>query len=344
MIRIRPFRAPADYQALAPLLGTTVDRLDAEDAALPATDALTTGPDGRLTGHGRIRLLAEDRTGRPVGYATAWRAPWTPPGDLASHYALATPDVQPPPAATDVLPPPAGVPATACTRIPRAGTLTSTDVLLPLADALTTWARTAGATRLLTELPDTRLDALPALLDRGHTVDAHIRTASTTLRPSPAPLPEPPAGIRFTTLATTTVTDPAQRLHALYLATLPDNPGFADALPDYEQWHTEVLAGPAFRPDWIHLAEHTGRLVAVAAAHATPDPYTCHLTYAAVARPWRGRGLARTLKLHATDHLAHAGLRTAHTEVAAANTPMTALTTALGYTWHPGHHRLVLPL
>ncbi|MGW7446206.1 GNAT family N-acetyltransferase [Kitasatospora sp. NPDC054795] len=306
---IRPLRTPADYPALARLLAVTTDALAGEDAALPSTDALTAGPDGRLIGHGRIRLLAEDRAGRAVGYATAWRAPWTPPGDIASYITADSPDLH-----------------------------------LALVDALAGWARTVGAARLLSELPDSGLHLLPSLLDRGHTVDAHIRSATTALHPSAGPLPAAPPGVRLTTLATTTAPDPVRQLHALYLATLPDNPGHADALPDYDQWHTETLTGAAHRPDWIHLAEHQDRLVAVTAAHATPDPRTCHLTYTAVARPWRHRGLARTLKLHAHHHLAQAGLRTARTEVAAANTAMTTLNTTLGYAWHPGHHRLVLPL
>ncbi len=326
---IRPFRPETDYPALADLLtadGTeppvSAAELRGRDAALPAEDRLTTDDRGRLTGHGRVRLVQPGPTGDLLAYATAWRAPWTPPGDLASFVVSA----------------PGRAPAW----------------LLPLHDGLEHWARQVGASRLLGELPDGHEEPetdgrdsasllTGLLLGRGYRVDAHVRSATAALGRQP-PAPRTPPGLALDTLATTVAPDPERQLHALYRETLRDNPGFADALPDFDRWRAETLATPGARPDWVFTAECADRIVGVTVVHATPDPQACHVDYTAVLRPWRGRGLARALKLHAARHLVGHGVLTVHTEVEVGNVPMVAVNTALGYRWGPGHRRMVKEL
>ncbi|WP_406206236.1 GNAT family N-acetyltransferase [Kitasatospora sp. NBC_01560] len=309
----RPFQPSDDYPPLARLLSATGPRpvsaaeLRAQDAQLPSSGSLFSTPDGPLTGYGRIRLVSPGPAGELQAFATAWRAPWTPPGDVASLVVGS-----------------AGV---------------TPEQLLPLTDALEQWARGAGADRLLGELPDDRPEFLRLLADRGHRVDAHVRAA--TARLGALPPAAPPPGIRFGTLAATSAPRPALQLYQLYRETLGDNPGFADAPPDFDRWYAEVVAGAGCRPDWVFTAEFAGRIVGVTAARTTDDPRTCHVDYTGVLRQWRTRGLARSLKLHAAHRLAAYGVRTAHTEVEATNFPMIAVNSTLGYTWGPGHFRTV---
>lgn len=310
--RIRAFRTPEDHPALARLLTAatgapvTAAELVRQDAARPADNRLTTGPDGRLTGYGRIRLLAE-QAGEPVGWATAWRAPWTPPGDLASLLVLAP--GRPP------------------------------ELLGELADALACWGRDVAARRLLGELPDDRAAHLHILLSRGHRIDAHVVSAAADLAPAAA-VPAP-RGSAFTTLATTTVPDPERRVYELYRDTVADNPGFVDLLPDFAGWRAEVLDGAGCRADQVFTAEADGRIVALTAVRDTPDPAVGHVDYTAVLRPWRGRGLARALKRHAAQVLYARGVRRLHTEVEASNAAMCAVNRTLGYRPGPGHYRTV---
>ncbi|WP_380280994.1 GNAT family N-acetyltransferase [Kitasatospora purpeofusca] len=322
---IRPFRPEVDYPALAELLSAdgpvtvTAAGLREQDAALPGADDLSTDHRGRLTGHGRVRLVQPGPSGDLLAYATAWRAPWAPPGDLASLVVSA----------------PGRAPAW----------------LLPLYDGLEQWARGAGASRLLGELPDGTgetgrthgtcpSDLTGLLLGRGYRVDAHVRSAVAAVGPH-LPAPQAPPGLHLATLATTTAPEPERQLHHLYRETLRDNPGFADALPAFGPWRAEALAGPGGRADWVFTAESLGRIVGTTVVHAVPDPRACRIDYTGVLRPWRGRGLARALKLHAARHLVGHGVRTAHTEVEAGNVPMVAVNAALGYRWGPGHRRLV---
>ncbi|MER7703649.1 GNAT family N-acetyltransferase [Kitasatospora sp. NPDC097605] len=322
---IRPFRPAVDYPPLAELLSAdrpepvTVAELRERDAALPEADVFSTDHRGRLTGHGRVRLVQPGPSGDLLAFATAWRAPWTPPGDLASLAVSA----------------PGRAPAW----------------LLPLYEGLEQWARGAGASRLLGEFPDgygepghnrgtCPSDVTALLLGRGYRVDAHIRSAVAALGPH-LPAPQPPPGLHLATLATSVAPEPERQLHRLYRETLRDNPGFADALPDFEQWRAEALGGTDGRPDWVFTAECGERIVGATVVHPRPDPRACRIDYTGVLRPWRGRGLARALKLHAARHLAGHGVRTAHTEVEVGNVPMVAVNTALGYRWGPGHRRLV---
>ncbi|MBP0448369.1 GNAT family N-acetyltransferase [Kitasatospora sp. RG8] len=312
----RPFQPSTDYPPLAGLLSATgarpvtAEELRAQDARLPPSGSLFSTSGGLLTGYGRIRLVTPGADGELLAFATAWRAPWTPPGDVASLI------------------------------VGSAGLATAR--LLPLADALEQWARGAGARRLLGELPDDRADLLRLLVARGHRIDAHVRSASARL--GALPPAAPPPGIRFGTLAATSAPRPALQLYQLYRETLDDNPGFVDALPDFDRWYAEVVAGDGCRPDWVFTAEFAGRIVGVNAVRATDDQLTCHIDYTGVVRPWRSRGLARALKLHAAHRLAAHGVRTARTEVEAGNLPMIAVNTALGYRWETGHHRLVKDL
>ncbi|GAA1384193.1 hypothetical protein GCM10009639_05390 [Kitasatospora putterlickiae] len=322
---IRPFLPAVDYPALAELLSAegpvtvTVAGLMERDAALPGADELLTDHRGRLTGHGRVRLVQPGPSGDLLAFATAWRAPWTRPGDVASLVVSA----------------PGRAPAW----------------LLPLYDGLEQWARGAGASRMLGELPDGDWESVNSygtgpsdltglLLGRGYRMDAHVRSAVAPVG-AHLPAPQAPPGLHLDTLAGTTAPEPERQLHHLYRETLRDNPGFADALPDFEPWRAQALGGPGARPDWVFTAESMGRIVGATVVHAVPDPRACRIDYTGVLRPWRGRGLARALKLHAARHLTGHGVRTAHTEVEAGNVPMVAVNTALGYRWGRGHWRLV---
>jgi RimJ/RimL family protein N-acetyltransferase len=63
-----------------------------------------------------------------------------------------------------------------------------------------------------------------------------------------------------------------------------------------------------------------------------------------VDQAWRGRGLARALKLRAARELAASGIRRLETDVDDSNAPMLAVNDALGYVVEAGHWRLIKPL
>ncbi|MEV0563538.1 GNAT family N-acetyltransferase [Dactylosporangium sp. NPDC050588] len=112
-----------------------------------------------------------------------------------------------------------------------------------------------------------------------------------------------------------------------------------------------VVDGDRCRPDWLFLAlhdeaphdeaPHDERVVGVCQLRATDDPHTACNDYTAVARSWRGHGIARALKLHAAGQAARSGIQHLRTEVEASNGPMLAVNDRLGYRRGRGHHRMV---
>ncbi|MEV4132851.1 GNAT family N-acetyltransferase [Dactylosporangium sp. NPDC049742] len=317
-LTIRAMRAPADYDAVADLLtrcGDTVTAADlaGQDAAMPPHGALSTDDDGRLVGHDRVRYVCPGDGGL-VGYAVAWRAPWTP----------------------------AGVVASAVSVDPRQHAGAAHRALL---EGLHSWASRIGAEQIMCEVADHDEAGLRLLAACGYRSRAHVCEAT-----APIPADAASAGdthatargpVRLTSIADEPAPGRAAELYQLYLDTLPDNPGHIDSVPAFDDWRREVLDGDGCRPDWLFLALHDDRVVGVCHLRTTDDPYTAHNDYTAVARAWRGHGIARALKLHAAGQAARSGIRSMRTEVEAANRAMLAVNDRLGYQRGRGHHRMV---
>lgn len=93
-----------------------------------------------------------------------------------------------------------------------------------------------------------------------------------------------------------------------------------------ERWATTWLGDPMF------LAVHDGEVVACAGLHRDPDePRRAEHALTAVRRDWRGRGLARHLKLRTLEWGARNGIDEVYTWTQDGNAAMRALNEQLGY-------------
>lgn len=78
---------PYDFTEVAPLLNfilsepTTAELLKEEEDKIPP-GKLHYNEEGKLTGWDRPKWVAENEDGLVIGYAHAWRAPWSEPGTL----------------------------------------------------------------------------------------------------------------------------------------------------------------------------------------------------------------------------------------------------------------------
>lgn len=85
-VDIRKMKLPDDYEEFAEILNTYYSepvsdkQLQTEEDNIPP-GKLDYDEQGKLTGWDRPKWVAE-WNGRVVGYAIAWRAPWTEPGSL----------------------------------------------------------------------------------------------------------------------------------------------------------------------------------------------------------------------------------------------------------------------
>jgi mycothiol synthase len=152
------------------------------------------------------------------------------------------------------------------------------------------------------------------------------------------------SGIRIATLADLTVDDHLlEALRALDEETSRDIPGEenhqAGPLEEWKQWLDE----PGMRPDTFWLAMDGERPVAMAplqirTAGFADNAYTC------VARSYRGRGIARALKLRGIEWARENGVHSIVTGNDPANEPMLAVNIDLGYQMLPRYIEMVKTL
>jgi mycothiol synthase len=141
-----------------------------------------------------------------------------------------------------------------------------------------------------------------------------------------------PPGIRITTLAA----EPGLRrgMHAVALHGLADAPsGDPIPPPDYERWCAMELDRPDMPPDaqFAAVAED-GEVVGFALLSiSSSQPDTLWHSMTATLRPFRGRGVASSLKRATVLYARHHGVRRLRTGNEERNAPMLAINRRMGY-------------
>ncbi len=189
-------------------------------------------------------------------------------------------------------------------------------------------AAAAGATDLTIEVRDDAPEGLAFLDRRGfrevaRELEVALDLAAITLAP--------PAmrGITFATRAQRPGLEEA--MYRVAVEAEPDIPADQPTGPGpFPEWRALNLDRPARRPELTFLALAAGRVVGFAILHAGPAE-TCYHGLTAVARDWRGRGIARALKERQIEAAQAAGYRWLVTENEVRNAPIRHLNDALGY-------------
>jgi GNAT superfamily N-acetyltransferase len=119
-------------------------------------------------------------------------------------------------------------------------------------------------------------------------------------------------------------------VYAVDMATTPDVPTAVEfaAMP-FEDWVTRFWRGPQLRRDGSFAVTHDGRPVSITLLRSEGDRAMNDMN--GTLREYRGRGLARLLKLHQLEWAARDGLVSVMTENDERNAPMLAVNTRLGY-------------
>jgi GNAT superfamily N-acetyltransferase len=320
---IRPLDLPSDYGPLANLMtviqGAPVspDDLVEEDRQIPTVSALAQNESGQLTGFGRARFLALSPDGQALGYAFAWRAPWTPPGDVSSLFGVH--------------------PAARRQGIGRA-----------LVQAIEGWARSIGANDLWSMQPDHPAGVEAFLEKAGFRIDAYVQRFILNLADHHPATQQPTVeGVRLYTLAEVPETERPSveaKLYELYAETLQDNPGHLGGLPSFTEWRKDALPDQRTAPELVFLAAAEDRLIGVTTLFRTKDPAIFYTDYTGVDRSYRGKGIARILKDRSFAVALELGAQTMETEIVASNRPMQQLGRTMGYRAAGGTYRIVKSL
>jgi mycothiol synthase len=121
-----------------------------------------------------------------------------------------------------------------------------------------------------------------------------------------------------------------RRLYDLYCELWRDVPfGITGPDPSFQAFVSEEVANPAFRPDGSYIALDGADLIALCIQTARGRHLLTSMT--GVVRRWRGRGVARWLKLHSILHALEVGADQIHAFNDASNAAILALNRSLGF-------------
>lgn len=199
--------------------------------------------------------------------------------------------------------------------------------------ALTDLARSAGKTMLVGRTTEDRVEALEFLARRGFVEHERMKVVRLDLDGVEPPAVEPPSGIAITSLEARP--DLVDGVYAVAMEALPDIPGDGPMAPGtLEEFRTrdvdrEVIPPSAFA---VAVDEATGRVVGYANLMLVPgNPKVAWHGMTAVARVWRGRGVAIALKRATIAWAVSRGLEALETANDTDNAPMRAVNLRLGY-------------
>lgn len=198
------------------------------------------------------------------------------------------------------------------------------------------WGRERGLDVVQTRIREDDPESLAFARRRGFEEFSRNGRLVLDLKGLELPEVEAPAGIELT--AWDGSVNRARGMFAVMREAMPDIPGNDDWVePRFDHWHEHHLRGPGDRPEATFVALAGDRVVGYAKyrfSDSRPGVATHHMT--GVARDWRGRGVAGTLKRAQLRWAVEAGYETAETDNEMRNTPIRKLNESLGYRTAPG--------
>ncbi|MFP5342582.1 MAG: N-acetyltransferase family protein [Candidatus Limnocylindria bacterium] len=202
-----------------------------------------------------------------------------------------------------------------------------------LLDAVARTAADRGKTGLQVRCRGDRAWSIAFLERRGFVELERQKAVRLGLTGRPAPSYAAPEGVTLTSLAARP--DLVAAVHAVALETFADIPGGDPmAVGDLAEFAARDVDRPGIPADAFMLAVETGtdRVAGYASLQRLPGrPDVAWHDMTAVARAWRGRGLATTLKLATIAWAIEHGLTALETGNDEANAPMRAVNARLGY-------------
>jgi GNAT superfamily N-acetyltransferase len=309
-VRVRDL-CERDWEDIAELAG----RIDADRVSVVRHQRHF---DAQLLAQGAfvVRLVAEDRTGRVLGFgrASPWR-PWVADERVHAFDVAVDPDYH------------------------------GRGIGSALYERLLAAARVSGAAALRTSIKETSSAAAAFCAHRGFGVLEHMWEMRLDVRsfgfPHFAGVPERAAvhGIAITTLAELRVQDrhALEKLHAMWERCRRDEPSLDPHVPwPYEDFMRLLIETPVCLPDAWFIATRDGSVVGASQLRrdaALPDVlqqgFTC------VAPEYRGRGVAMALKLQTVQYAHSHGYREIRTRNSTRNRPMLAINEAMGFQKQP---------
>lgn len=318
-IIIRPMRTPGDYEGVSKLfmqfrsIPVTAEQLADEDTKIPAHGSLWKNEEGMLCGHDRLRLVAVDTDGLPIGCGFLWRAPWTEPGDLnltlivdAAHRGKG---------------------------IGRA-----------LRERLEAWGYEQGAARLNTEVRDSDERSQTFAAQSGFVLERHL--FESVLDPKSVKLERfndrlrevERNGIVIRPMSELEEPDKLERVYAVYKESVLDIPGYRGDCLDFNEWRKWTIEIDGANCELLLVATRGGEYAGTAQLLDNGADGMYH-EYTGVRKEYRGQGIALALKIACIALAAARNTACLRTNNDSMNGPMFHINRdVLGYQAVPGYH------
>ncbi|HWG84375.1 MAG TPA: GNAT family N-acetyltransferase, partial [Deinococcales bacterium] len=149
------------------------------------------------------------------------------------------------------------------------------------------------------------------------------------------------SGLRIASMAELAGEEGWARLHELLGDAMRDEPNVAEQQePGLDDFKREVVGNPYFPPEQTLVALDGERWAATTGLMLKGNPEDAYTWQTAVRREYRGRGLARALKVLSIERARAAGVTRMSTNNDSRNAPMLRVNDSLGYARRPGFWRL----
>ncbi|MFD0671225.1 GNAT family N-acetyltransferase [Cohnella sp. GCM10027633] len=328
-IALRPLTVPEDYEGLAALLNAfwsepvTAQRLEEDDAHLFEVGDTYMDGNGLLAGYDRTRYVAVTAENRIVGYVWSWRAPWTEPGYLNNTIIVEE-------------------------------TYRGRGIGERLLKHALQWGEQLGASMMVSEIWDDNPEARTFVERRGFKIERHSFQSVLELADArPDLLGETQLfeelareGIRFATLAEVGATEENERkLYEVFSETARDIPGFTGEVPNIDDWRKWYFQVEGYTPKCVLLAlNEEDQCVAVSNIPYKTATNGMYHEYTGVRLDYRGRKIARALKIRAVQLAKQLGASYLKTDNDSHNLPILRINRSLGYVPLRGSYRIVAEL
>lgn len=198
-------------------------------------------------------------------------------------------------------------------------------------------AREAGKPMIIFRTTSDRPEAIEFLEHRGFEEHERMRVVRLSLDGAELPAIAAPPGIEITSLEARP--DLVPGVYAVAVETMPDIPGDGPVAPDtLQEFRVREVDRAAIPAGAFAVALEAGTDNVVGYANLLFPPGTSSVAWhgmTAVARAWRGRGVARALKAATIAWAAANGLESLDTANDIDNEPMRAVNRRLGYEPRP---------
>jgi GNAT superfamily N-acetyltransferase len=199
---------------------------------------------------------------------------------------------------------------------------------------VSTHARSLGKQGLTLQTKEDDPDSVAWLERRGFSEVERQNAVALSLEEA-RPLHNPPAGVEVVSRADRPGLE--KGMYPVAVEAGRDIPGLdGEHDPSFEQWRSFEIDRPSRRADLSFVALAGDEVIGFASLDVFGNRDTAYHGLTAVARHWRGRGVATAMKSAQIQAARAAGLRRLVTENEERNAPMRAVNAKLGYAPIPG--------